>query len=344
MLLVVALDRSLRLRRSRPALSDQTAVLGHHAFMLLAFCMQFLSMACWRKCRSALPQSQAKPIYAIRETASRPAPDARGRPPVLAAGSSPDWASAGGGFCRRLPPRRAPVRRHPVAAVLAQFAAASPVAPRDLWAVALVLAAAQFLRRFAPPPLVYERAAFQVALLAAILGRMRGKPQALGARAAPRTVLAVAALRWAGHPASDLVLGFAWNLALACWAARPAFPARPSRCSSKPTRRGMPVRFVFFAVVVAPGRRGGSAVPGPAAAAAGAALREHVAGVGADGAGLPRRCTGWKACRRRRFSPWRCRWPMRAPARCWCRWRCMRSSTRRTWLSWRRWSAAAAAT
>ncbi|HRT04688.1 MAG TPA: CPBP family intramembrane metalloprotease [Kiritimatiellia bacterium] len=135
--------------------------------------------------------------------------------------------------------------------VLAQFAAASPWRPRDLWAVALVLAAAQFLRRFAPPALVYDVLAFQVALLAAILWRMRGKPQALGARAAPRTVLAEAALRWLAILPLIWFLGFAWNLALGLLGREPAFQHAVALFLETDTAWEQ-VRFVFFAVVVAP--------------------------------------------------------------------------------------------
>ena len=135
--------------------------------------------------------------------------------------------------------------------VLAQFAAASPWQPCDLWAVALVLAAAQFLRQFAPPALFYDVLAFQIALLAALLWRTRGKPQALGARAELKTVFAEGTLRWLAVLPLIWFLGFAWNLALNLLGREPAFQRAVALFLETDTAWEQ-VRFVFFAVIVAP--------------------------------------------------------------------------------------------
>ena len=135
--------------------------------------------------------------------------------------------------------------------VLAQFAAASPWRPLDVWAVALVLAAAQLLRQFGPASLLLDVLAFQGALLGAIAWRMRGKPQALGARAAPRTVLAEAALRWLAILPLLWFLGFAWSLALDGLGREPSFQ-RAVQLFLDADAPGERLRFVFFATVVAP--------------------------------------------------------------------------------------------
>ena len=92
---------------------------------------------------------------------------------------------------------------------------------------------------------------FQIALLAALLWRMRGKPQALGARAAPRTVLAEAALRWLAILPLIWFLGFAWNLALNLLGREPAFQRAVALFLDTDTAWEQ-VRFVFFAVIDAP--------------------------------------------------------------------------------------------
>ena len=142
-------------------------------------------------------------------------------------------------------------RATPWRLVLAQFAAATPWQPRDLWAVVFVLAAAQFLRQFAPASLVLDVLAFQGALLAAIAWRMRGKPQALGARASPRTVFGEAALRWLAILPLLWFLGIAWTLALNLLGREPSFQ-HAVQMFLDAAGPGARLRFVFFAVIVAP--------------------------------------------------------------------------------------------
>jgi membrane protease YdiL (CAAX protease family) len=134
---------------------------------------------------------------------------------------------------------------------LAQFAAASPWRNADLWAVALVLAAAQFLRSFGPPSVFLDVLGFQFALLAAILWRLRGKAQALGGAPPLRTVFAESALRWLAILPVLWLVGFAWNLALSRLGHEPGFQQAIQLFLETETP-GERFRFVFFAVVVAP--------------------------------------------------------------------------------------------
>ena len=135
--------------------------------------------------------------------------------------------------------------------LLAQFAAASPWQNADLWAVALVLAAAQLLRQLGPPSLFLDVLGFQFALLAAILWRMRGKPQALGAAAPLRIVFGEGALRWLAILPFLWFLGFTWNLALNWLGREPSFQ-HAVQLFLDADAPGARLRFVFFAVVVAP--------------------------------------------------------------------------------------------
>lgn len=98
--------------------------------------------------------------------------------------------------------------------LLAQFAAANPWRWADLGAVLLALAAAQFARHFLPTSLLLDVLAFQGALVAAILWRMRGKPRPFGAAAPARTVLPQAAVRWLAILPVLWFLSFVWNMAL----------------------------------------------------------------------------------------------------------------------------------
>ena len=145
-------------------------------------------------------------------------------------------------------PRR---RGAPWRTQLAQFAAASPWRAADMGWVLLALAAAQFVRAFLPASTALDVLAFQVVPAAALLGRLRAKPGALGGAASARFVLGQAALRWLAVLPLLWFVAFSWNILLNALGRPAGFQEAVLRFLEASSPWTL-VPFAFFAVAVAP--------------------------------------------------------------------------------------------